>query len=218
MPKYEFEYRLFYENNERAGNLSQENYNAYLEMIDFMREQGESIISIDIYMAEALNEFEAAAAKGQKVKNLIGKDRKAYLNTLKQKVDYAGQLALRKMKESEGFQFSGVIMYLFAAVVCYFFREVFTGSYLLGFLVDLSIALFSAFFVAVGIYQRRKIIKRWNFTTNTFIIDSFMLVISVLVVYMMRNRSYDISAVFLLGGFISSSLLMKREFNRVAYK
>lgn len=218
MPKYEFEYRLFYENNERAGKLSQEDYNAYLEMIDFMREQGESIISIDIYMAEALKDFETAAAKGQKAKNLIGKDRKDYLKTLKQRVDYTGQLALRKMKESEGFQFSGVIMYLFAAVVCYFFREVFTGSYLLGFLVDLSIALFSAFFVAVGIYQRRKIIKRWNFTANTFIIDSFMLVISVLIVYMMRNQSYDISAVLLLGGFISSNLLMKKEFNRIAYK
>lgn len=69
MPKYEFEYRLFYENNERAGKLSQEDYNAYLEMIDFMREQGESIISIDIYMAEALKDFETAAAKGQKAKN-----------------------------------------------------------------------------------------------------------------------------------------------------
>lgn len=218
MPKYEFEYRLFYENNERASKLSQENYNAYLEMIDFMREQGESIISIDIYMAEALNDFEAAAAKGQKVKNLIGKDRKAYLNTLKQKVDYAGQLALRKMKESESFQFSGVIMYLFGAVVCYFFREVLTGSYLLGFLVDLSIALFSAFFIAAGFYQRRKIIKRWNFTTNTFIIDSFTLVISVLLVYAMRNQSYDVSGVLLLGGLISSSLLIKKEFNRVTFK
>lgn len=215
MPKQEFEYRLFYENNERAGKLPQEDYDTYLNMIDYMRTQGFSIIEIDIYMEAALKDFEAAAVKGKKAKNVIGKSMDAYIASLKQSVDYAEQLRLRKAKESEGFIFSGVFMYISAIIVCYFIRELFTGSYLLGFYIDLILAVIAAFFIAVGIYQRRKIIKRWNFSLNAFTVDAFMLVISVLLVYTMRKQSFDYSAVLLIIGFILSSILIKKEFKQL---
>lgn len=217
MPKQEFEYRLFYENNERAGKLSQEDYYTYLEMVDYMRDQGDSVIAIDIYMAAALNDFEAAAAKGKKAKNVVGKDIGAYITTLKQQVDYTGQLNLRKMKESEGFMFSGVFMYLCAAIVCYFIREILKDTYLLGFYGDLAIAVIAVFFIAVGLYQRKKIIRRWNFSTNAFVVDFFVLVISVLFVYTLRKQPFDYSAVLLLGGFILSSIFIKKEFKQVTY-
>ena len=217
MPKQEFESRLFYENNERAGKLSQEDYYTYLEMVDYMRDQGDSVIAIDIYMAAALNDFEAAAAKGKKAKNVVGKDIGAYITTLKQQVDYTGQLNLRKMKESEGFMFSGVFMYLCAAIVCYFIREILKDTYLLGFYGDLAIAVIAVFFIAVGLYQRKKIIRRWNFSTNAFVVDFFVLVISVLFVYTLRKQPFDYSAVLLLGGFILSSIFIKKEFKQVTY-
>lgn len=215
MAKQEFEYRLFYENNERAGKLPQEDYDTYLNMIDYMRAQGFSIIDIDIYMEAALKDFETAAAKGKKAKNLIGKSMEAYIASLKQGIDYAGQLHLRKAKESEGFLFSGVFMYISAIIVCYFIRELLTGSYLLGFYIDLVVAVIAAFFLAVGIYQRRKIIKRWNFSTNAFIVDAFVFVISVMLVYTMRKQSFDYSAALLIIGFILSSILIKKEFKQI---
>lgn len=218
MPKQEFAYRLFYENNERAGKLPQEDYDMYLEMIDYMRTKGYSVIDIDIYMEAALKEFEAAAAKGKKVKNLIGKDMEAYLSALKQNVDYTGQLYLRKTKESEGFTFSGVLMYISAAIVCYFIRELFTKSYLLGFYIDFIVALIAVFFIAAGFYQRKKIVKRWDFSTNVIIVDSFMLVISILLVYTMRKQAYDYSAFLLLIGFVLSTILNKKEFNNIKLK
>lgn len=215
MPKQEFEYRLFYENNERAGKLSQEDYDTYLELIDYMRNQGYSIMDIDIYLEAALNEFEAAFAKGKKAKNIIGKDINAYVAHLKETTNYMAQLQLRKTKESEGFMFSGVFMYISAIIVCYFIRELFIGKYLLGFYIDLIISVIAAFFIAVGLYQRRKIIKRWSFSNNAFIIDSFIMAISVMLVYTMRNQSYDYSAFLLIIGFIVSCILIKKEFKQI---
>lgn len=215
MPKQEFEYRLFYENNERANQLTQDDYEAYLELIDYMREQGFSVIDIDIYMETALNEFEKAFAKGKKVKNYIGKDMHAYVGRLKQNTDYKQQLQMRKEKETEGFFLSGVFMNISAIIVCYFFREILNDSYVLGFYIDFIISLVAAFFIAVGFYQHRKIIKRWSFTNNAFTVDSFLLIISFLLVYVMRNQAYDYSAFLLILSFIISTIIIKKEFKQI---
>lgn len=212
MAKQAIAYRLFYENNERAAKLSQEDYDAYLDLIDYMIEKKEPTIAIDIYMEAALNEFEAAAAKGKKAKNIIGKNKEAYIKKLKQETDYQAKLEIRKKKEHEGFMFSGVFMYLCAMLVCYFIREVLRGQYILGFYIDLIIAAVAAFMVATGFYQRRKICKRWDLTSNATTVDSFILIISVLVVYTMSKYAYDYSFLTLIGGFILSTVLMKKEF------
>lgn len=207
-------YEIFYDNNERAQKLSADDFELYLNLIDYQIKHKESMIHIDIIMSNVLDEFEKAVAAGRSARSVVGKDFKDYLRKVKKQIKLDKELENMRKKDYEKFTFSGIWFTICAFLVLLFVKEVLTDHYLLGYYVDLVIGAVALYLGFSNIYQHHKIIKRWNFSKKSLIIVLVGFILSIFVMLFTLRSPFDVTFLILVASHLSAKAIIKKEFEQ----
>lgn len=214
MAKKDQSYAVFYDNNERAKNISASYFEHYLNLVDFQLKQGESLIKIDLIMKHVLDEFETANGQGKQPRSVTGKDFHEYLKKIKKKIKFAEELKKMRNYDYEKFTFSSIWLAFSAFLVILFLKEVLSERYLLGYYVDLIVAAISLYIGASNLCQHQKLIRRWNFSYRSLVIMVVGMIVSIGLMLFTLESPFDVTFVILVIAHISSKTTIKKEFEQ----
>ena len=209
----EKKYDLYFENSVKVKSLNDDYFKCYQEIEKTLFKKQKNVLKTNILISEILDYMLICQEKGQTVKQMIGQSSQSFVDQINRKINYKEKINQLKQKDLNKYEMSGILLTMCIYIVLLFVKELIGNHYLINYYIDLLVAVIMLCISVKQLLNQRNLIKRYQVSTQPFIVQIISIIISLLTAILFYNSPFDITFVILVIAFFTSKKMYSKSLN-----
>lgn len=207
----EKKYDIYFENSVKVKSLNDDYFKCYQEIEKTLFKKQKNVLKTNILISEILDCMLICQEKGQTVKQMIGQSSQSFVDQINRKINYKEKINQLKQKDLNKYEMSGILLTMCIYIVLLFVKELIGNHYLINYYIDLLVAVIMLCISIKQLLNQRKLIKRYQVSIQTFVLEISSIVISLLISIVFYNSPFDITFVILVIAFFTSKKMYSKS-------
>ena len=207
----EKKYDIYFENSVKVKSLNDDYFKCYQEIEKTLFKKQKNVLKTNILISEILDYMLICQEKGQTVKQMIGQSSQSFVDQINRKINYKEKINQLKQKDLNKYEMSGILLTMCIYIVLLFVKELIGNHYLINYYIDLLVAVIMLCISIKQLLNQRKLIKRYQVSIQTFVLEISSIVISLLISIVFYNSPFDITFVILVVAFFTSKKMYSKS-------
>ena len=193
-------------NEKTFGNYNNENIN-----ITIVKQK--NTLKTNVLLAEIIEQMISSQEKGKTVQQLVGQNTQSFVDQINKKLNYKEKINQLKQRDFNKYEMSGILLTMCIYIVLLFVKELVGNHYLINYYIDLLVAVIMLCISVKQLLNQRNLIKRYQVSTQPFIVEIISIIISLLIAILFYNSPFDITFVILVIAFFTSKKMYSKSLN-----
>lgn len=207
----EKKYDIYFENSVKVKSLNDDYFKCYQEIEKTLFKKQKNVLKTNILISEILDCMLICQEKGQTVKQMIGQSSQSFVDQINRKINYKEKINQLKQKDLNKYEMSGILLTMCIYIVLLFVKELIGNHYLINYYIDLLVAVIMLCISIKQLLNQRKLIKRYQVSIQSFVLEISSIVISLLISIVFYNSPFDITFVILVIAFFTSKKMYSKS-------
>mgnify|MGYP000009410920 FL=1 len=207
----EKKYDLYFENSVKVKSLNDDYFKCYQEIEKALFKKQKNTLKTNVLLAEIIEQMISSQEKGKTVQQLVGQNTQSFVDQINKKLNYKEKINQLKQRDFNKYEMSGILLTMCIYIVLLFVKELVGNHYLINYYIDLLVAVVMLCISVKQLLNQRNLIKRYQVSTQPFIVEIISIIISLLIAILFYNSPFDITFVILVIAFFTSKKMYSKS-------